>query len=677
MAIVKILKFIEYALLQERHRWILWIPVALSLGIGLYFITPYHPPFFISISIALFFLIVLLPTLRSGSVLTQFCRWALFWMIVGLCASSISVWRHHTPLLDHDVGPLKIKGVLEHIELFENETRFTLSHTKVASKSAPPLMLNKVRLSWRGTLEDKNNFIVGDKISAFAVLLPPKKPVFEGAYNFRRHAYFMGLSATGYCLGEPKSWSNDTSHRHLLARYRHNLTLKIRNALPDETGGLVAALVTGDRSGISQTTRENFAKSGVAHILAISGLHLSLIAGIFFFTIRRFLSLIPTVALKLPLKKIAALCAWVGTFLYLMVCDFPIPAERAFIMISIFFLSILLDREAISLRSVALSATVILILKPEALLNASFQLSFAAVTALVAFYEVGHYGSLVKIVNSIESKLLKYILGLIITSLIASLATTPYIAYFFHRITLQSITGNLIAVPLLGFVIMPLILAFLLCFLFGGSYYINQALTYSFDLLKFYLEWVCSLAGASIPVSMISWQSLSLFTLSLLWAIIWQTRWRYWSFFGLSIAFTLMLTQEKPNVYIDPNRKIISIYDVTSDQIITNSLQYARFARKVFMEASGTESVIRIPSKLASYHMGSFHIKRLNNKILFYRDDDCMEVRFNEGTISNLVLNEKELDLTEFAAHGILGFWDKEGLTIKANTTPYSTHPWD
>ncbi|MGN6670471.1 MAG: ComEC/Rec2 family competence protein, partial [Candidatus Nucleicultricaceae bacterium] len=570
-----------------------------------------------------------------------------------------------------------IQGVLNQIELFDTETRFTLSDCVIISKFPSHLTLNKIRVNWRGSLKDMNAFVVGNKISVYAVLTPPKRPVFDGAYNFRRHAYFMGLSATGYCLGEPKMHPDSSKQIPSLARYRHNLTLKIRDALPGETGGLVVALVTGDRSGISNATKDYFAKSGVAHILAISGLHLSLIAGIFFLTIRRFLSLIPMLALRLPLKKIAAIFAWVGTLFYLMICDFPIPAERAFIMISIFFLSILLDREAISLRSVALSATIILILKPEALLNASFQLSFSAVAALVAFYEGGRYGGLAKIVHFIENKPIKYVLGLIITSLIASLATTPYIAYFFHHITLQSLTGNLLAVPLLGFVIMPLILVFLISLPFGGSSILNQALTYAFDLLTHYLEWVSRLAGASIPTGMIPWYALSLLTVSLLWLLLWHTRIRYGGILGICIASALIFTAPKPDLYIDPHRKLIAFYDPNSHQVIANSLQHARFARKVFMEASGTDKVIRIPSKPGLYRFGSLLFERQDNRLSIKRNEDYMEVGFNEEKLSHIILNGKEVDLPDLFNQGILGYWTHNTLSIKPKAPLHSTHPWE
>lgn len=680
----KLLHALDHYLACDQYQWILWIPIAIGIGIGIYFSLPFEPSAIVPIFCLIFSSITLLIWRSRDELFVRFSLFGFFFLCVGFSAAFFSTHRHETPLLQNELGPITLHGRLIQLDVLPREARFVLDQLEARGPKAPKLpKLQKIRISWRGSITSLDAFVVGETVKVRAVLLPPKPPAFVGAYDFRRHAFFDGLSATGYALKEPRRVERSElplafeEQNLILLRIRNNLTLQIRALLPGETGALAAALVTGDRSGITPETRENFARSGVAHILAISGLHLSLIAGIFFFLVRRVLSLAPRLALHFPLKKIAALLAWISTLFYLILCNFAVPATRAFVMISLFFAGVLLDRLALSMRSVALAASVILLIKPEALIHPSFQLSFAAVTALIAFYEKSSNSPIISILQRrYKSKLLAYCVGLVISSLIATIATTPYIASFFHSITLQSITGNMVAVPMLGFLIMPLLLLFLMSLPFGGSPLIAKALSFCLLTLKSYISWVSSLKGAAIPVPMISPFAISLLTLSLLWLILWKSRWRYYGLVGCFASLIWMIATPQPDVFIDAKRRLVAIKDPLHRTIIVNTLQSARFAREVFKEASGAEKVERIPSKEGHYTYGGLEVHRYYDMVEIRQGESTLTWHFIDKDLVQAKFNGQKIDLEAHSPQGILLFWSGDDLSLLGTKKDDSKRPW-
>ena len=197
--------------------------------------------------------------------------------------------------------------------------------------------------------------------------------------------------------------------------------------------------------------------SGLAHLLAISGLHIGLVAGLIFFLVRLALACVEPIALRYPIKKIAAGVAVTGAFGYLVISGATLPTQRAFVMVSIVMAAVMLDRTAISLRLVALAAGIILILSPEALLSASFQMSFAAVIALVAVYEYAapRTAAWRERGGILSSRIAMFVAATILTTVVASLATAPFAIYHFNRVALFGLLANMLAVPMMAMWIMP------------------------------------------------------------------------------------------------------------------------------------------------------------------------------------------------------------------------------
>ena len=253
---------------------------------------------------------------------------------------------------------------------------------------------------------------------------------------------------------------------------RQTITTKIRAVLKGVSGTIAAALMTGERSAIPEDVMTAIRDSGLAHLLAISGLHIGLVAGIIFFGARGLLALIPPLALRFPIKKWAALAAIAGAFAYAFIAGATVQTQRALLMVGMVLVAVILDRRGLSIRLVAWAALAILVVAPESLLGPSFQISFAAVTALIATYETLSERRQYREYE--HSRLppwvreaMFYLAGVALTTLIAGVATAPFAIFHFNRFAGYGLAANLIAVPVTALWVMPWAMAAFLLMLFG------------------------------------------------------------------------------------------------------------------------------------------------------------------------------------------------------------------
>jgi competence protein ComEC len=582
---------LETLLLKEKEQWTLWFPVTIGIGIILYFCLPTEPSFWLGfIALFLIFLIwCFIPRCFFGSylILSIGLGVALGFFSAQLRTYSLSTFMLNSPTTPHD-----IEGTIYQVEEASSGTRVSLKDVRVKDL---PLPLQNIRLTLRGRLSKTNPPLYpGQQIIVRAVLLPPNEPIVPGGYNYRQKAYFLSISAVGYAIAVPRPRLDNFSPSYdlKLAYLRHWITILLRDKLGGLEGAIAAGLVTGDRAGIPQHIRQAFADSGLAHILAISGLHLSIITGLVFLFVRRGLSLLPFIILRYNVKKWAAVGSFIFVFFYLLVSGMAVPAQRAFIMTSIVLFGILIDRSALTLRNVALSASAILLIIPEALLSPSFQLSFAAVTALVAGYETLQQPFLKWQIKrgAVLKRFLVYLGGICLSTVIATLATTPYIIYTFNRFTLHAIPANLISIPLLSFIIMPLLIVFMILYPLGLEEWIVAPLKWGlYSMVKVSLE-VSSWPGAVVPVSAMSGTELASFTLGALWLCLWKTRWRRGGWIGIIGCVLLRTISNPPDFYIHPEKKLIAFSDKHGG-LWVNSLRSGRFNRETYAKVTAASTV--------------------------------------------------------------------------------------
>jgi len=460
----------------------------------------------------------------------------------------------------------------------------------------------KLRLTLKGRLQPDALLMPGQRVKAIGSLRPPSPPITPGSYDFRQQAYFQGIGAVGYGLAPLEvieSKNKDagksllTKMRYSIATFRTKLTDLMRQSVPGQSGAIMAALVTGDRSGIKEQTRQAFADAGVAHILAISGLHLSLVAGLIFLLIRGLLRFIPPLSLRYNVKKMAAGIALLFTLAYLIISGMTIPAQRAFIMTGLILLAVMVDRIALTLRNVSLAALLVLILIPDALMGPSFQLSFAAVIALVAFYEKTNRWLGFSYAKASDSRFplvrkgTLYITTLLISSLLATLATMPFTIFTFNRFSLVALITNLTAIPIVSFILMPLTVLSLLMTLAFGPFalkLLSLPLTLSLEGLQYLAFWGQSLPGAIVLVPAIPVFLKALCISGLIWMALMQTSWRFYGLIPVALSIALFPFIKHPDIFIPQDQNLICFYDQQTKAAWTNTNQSGRFSRKSWLQ---------------------------------------------------------------------------------------------
>ena len=361
-------------------------------------------------------------------------------------------------------------------------------------------------------------------------------------------------------LDGPTPWSLNLA----LERLRENVGARIRAGIGDEKGGaaapLAAALLIGDRAGIPAPVMDAMRDSGLAHLIAISGLNFALVAGMLFFVVRGLLCLIEPLALNYPIKKWAAVMAFLGAGFYFLVAGPSPPTERSFLMIGVVLLGVLVDREAISMRLVAWAALAILLALPDSLAGASFQMSFAAVVALVAAYEAlrGRFSDL-RAELGIWGRVGLYVGAVILTTVIGSAATGIYAAYHFNRFPLYGLAANLIAVPVTAHWIMPWgMLAFALM-PFGVEHWALVPMGWGARVVIWTAETVAAWPGAVAGLPAMPMWGLVAATLGGVWLCLWRGRWRLIGVAPLALGLLSMALVRGPDILVSADARMMAV----------------------------------------------------------------------------------------------------------------------
>ncbi len=550
----------------EAMRLFLWLPVLLGVGIGVYFALPREPAAWIG-PIAVAMALALAWSQRKGG-LSRIAALALLAVCSGVLAGQLRTLAVDAPILPQGVAAVTLTGEILEVEAKGKGSRVLL-HRVAGLPVAPVPRIIRVKLA--GSHADLQ---AGERIRLRAKLAPPPGPAAPGAFDFARQAYFQQLGAVGFSLGRPQRLAPvaDESARRvyvrdLFARWRiywsgarQAVAARVEAALPEEQATVATALMTGQRGEIPEAVMEDMRQSGLAHLLAISGLHMGLVAGLLFFAVRAALALFPVLALTYPIKKWAAVVAGFGAFCYLFLAGASVPSQRAFIMVSIVLLAILVDRRAFSLRLVAWAALAVLLMAPESLLSVSFQMSFAAVIALVAVYEaLGQEARLRISQRRFVVRLVLYLGGVCLTSLIAALATGPFAAYHFNRIAIYGLAANFIAVPMTAFWIMPWsIVAFLLMPLGLESWALNP-MGWGIELILTVAAEVASWPGAAPLVAYMPRTALLAIVAGGLWLCLWQRVWRLAGLLPIALGLVLAATAPTPDLLVSGSGRLMAL----------------------------------------------------------------------------------------------------------------------
>jgi hypothetical protein len=339
-------------LLAERERWGLWLPVGFTFGIGLYFALPVEPwPWIGAIAAMLGLGIAFFARRSLHAAAPAILAIALPLGVVasGFAAAQLETWRPATPMLDDPLGAVALAGRVVDIERQPDGVRVTLVPESIAHLD-PGSLPHLIRIKLRGTPPP---IAIDDRMSAEAELMPPAGPALPGGFDFQRQAWFRGIGGVGYALGKPSIQPGSAGGlAGRIRAWRAGIAARFRAALPGPEGSIAAAMVTGERGAIPAEINRDYRDSGLAHLLVIAGLHMTLVTGFVFFAVRALLALIPAIALRVPIKKWAAGVALAAAMLYLVLSGAAVPTERAFTMVALGLIAIMIDRFSLSMAAV-------------------------------------------------------------------------------------------------------------------------------------------------------------------------------------------------------------------------------------------------------------------------------------------------------------------------------------
>lgn len=413
----------------------------------------------------------------------------------------------------------------------------------------------------RVSVRDARELRPGDYILAKARLMPPPEPARPGGYDFARDAYYRGIGAVGSLLGRPQVvpppvrpdlsllWAAQVDTA------RNALTRRIADSIGGQAGAVGAALVTGKRGLIEEDTNDILRAAGIYHIVSISGLHMVLAAGVFFWIARGLMALSAHAALLWPVKKISAAVAMAGATAYCIFSGSDVATERSLIMILIMLAAILADRPVLSMRNLATSALIVLAREPESLLGPSFQMSYGAVAALILLAGVmkGRFDGIASHgpVGRGLDWLRKEAVGMLATTFVASLATAPFSAYHFQTANPFGLLGNALTLPLISIVVMPAAVVGVLAYPFGLDRPVWEVMGIAVEQVLKLSAWVSDFSGSTLVVPAFGPGVLGLFVAALLIATIFASRLRWLAAVPALAALGLSATPKLDDIYVD------------------------------------------------------------------------------------------------------------------------------
>ncbi len=544
---------IERWLEAERDQLVLWLPVMLGLGIALWLVLPDPLAWSVVALVAGGVSLAALAVgrggragraLAAGAMLTAFGV-----LLIWARAESIAVVPIAAPVI------ARFEARVERVEPLaaRDLVRLRLTPLRVIGdgrRPEPSLPAHlRINLASGDVPAGMNE---GATIRLGARLMPPPGPAVPGAYDFARVAWFDGIGATGRGLAPVTVLTPGTRGSELgLGRLRAALSLHIQHSAPGGAGAIAAALATGDQNAISEGDADAMRRSGLAHLLSVSGLHITAAVGAVMLIVGRLLALSPWVALRWRVPMISAGAGAVAAIGYTLLTGAEVPTVRSCVAALLVLAALMMGREAITLRLVAAGAFVVLVLYPEALAGPSFQLSFAAVAAIVSLHE---HPAVKRWFGPHEEKrwraIARGLLSLLFTGVVVELALIPISAFHFHRAGVYGSVANIIAIPLTTFVTMPFEALALVFDVIGAGCPFWWVTARSLDLLLWIAHSVAALPGAVASIPAMPTGAYALMVVGGLWIALWRTRWRRVGAVPLVIGATWALLTPVPDLLV-------------------------------------------------------------------------------------------------------------------------------
>jgi competence protein ComEC len=544
-----LLEFVE----TERGRFFLLLPVAMGTAILLYFALPREPPLWLGGAAVAVAAAALAVGWRH-----PVARFAVALALAAALGFGRAEWRTAAaaPLLMVPTGPTALTGTVRDIVSLPAGRRLTLGAPSL--DGGPP---RRRDIALRLRAGDDVAVVPGDRVSAYALLFPPDRPAYPGGFAPDRQDFFANIGADGSALGHVQvTQPADASPlRDGLAGLRAAIAATILRTLPVATGSVAVTLLTGDEQAIPAPERQAFIAAGLAHILAVAGLHVGIVMGLAFFAVRWGMTRFERVALRLPVKPLAALAALTAGIGYAALTGAHLPILRSLAMASLVTLGIVCGRRALSLRGLALAAMAIMLITPEAVVGAGFQMSFSAVLALIAGYAA--LPATWRHRPEGWRRLPVHIGLLALTSLLAGGASMPFAAYQFLQIQPYWIPANLIAVPLTALYILPLGLVALALMPFGLGPLALAPMGWGLGVIVWLTGQIAAWPAAMLRVPPLPAGLPLGCAAGLIWLCIWRGRARLAGLGLIAAGLALGFTGRPPDALLSSDAKLIAIRD--------------------------------------------------------------------------------------------------------------------
>ncbi|WP_417497728.1 ComEC/Rec2 family competence protein [Maricaulis sp.] len=530
----------------------------------------------------------------------------------------------------------------------------------------------------------------GDAVSILAIIEPPRRAPVPGSYDFRFNAYFAGIVGSGFAIAplEPGPELAQDAAARAIARWRWQIAGHLRQRLPGRNGAMAAALLTGDRSGLTPQVSETLRAAGLGHVLAISGMHMALFAGGVFLILRFGLAAITPFARRFDAAGPAAVGALLAGAGYFLLSGGAIPTQRAFLMTAAVLTGVLVGRRALSLHTLALAMIFVLALQPEAVRGAGFQMSFAAVAALIACADLWFRRRRRPAAPlDFGRGLLSGLGSLSLTSLIAGLATSGFAAFHFHRIAGFGLAGNLLAMPVFTFIVMPAGVAALFLMPFGLDGPALMVMSGGLDVMFAVADRVAGAPGALQPVIAAPGWVLPLYAAAFVTVLLGRGPLRLGGA-GLAVAALIAWSlAPAPDLFISEGAVVVARDGADRDEWQASTRRRSRFAVTVFLEQRGAHA----PPARAGLECDDMGCRGqgggLRYVVLEQAEDwatDCDRADLLVLMVDLPVWLHRRcralvLDRARLDAGGGTLVWTRDGAIVRMQTvsTPGSNRPWE
>ena len=541
----------------ERGRFALWLPVLMAAGVVGYFGQRSEPAPWLGAA-------VLLGCAAGGWLLGPGPRRVPCWVVgalaLGFAAAQTATWRA-PPLIVPPSRAAEVTGLVRAVEVLapaRGVTGLRVTLEQASLDGGPPLP-RAVRIRLRPA--DLPAVAAGDRLRVRALLMPPAPPAYPGAWDLQRDSFFNGFGAYGFALRPAERLdAAPPGPRHWLQQFRETIAGRVAAVLPGAAGAIAVTLLTGGTASVPPADRAAFRDSGLAHLLAIAGLHIGIVMGLVFAAARLLLVLPPGAAVRWPTKQIAALIALAAGGGYMLLTGAHVPIMRSFAMACLVTLGVMVGRQALSLRGLGLAMAAVILLAPNEVLGVSFQMSFSAVLALIAGYAALQpwlarlHGD-----GGWRRRLGRHVVALALTSALAGTASAPFAAYHFGHVQLYYVVANVVAVPLTALWVMPAGLMALLLLPLHLEALALVPMGWGIGLILGIARFVAAWPGSVVAVPRLADWGLVLVALGIAWLGLWRSRLRLAGIVAIGLGLLSPLVSRAPDLLVSSEARLIAL----------------------------------------------------------------------------------------------------------------------